>query len=320
MARSDIAREIVHFVGAPASLQDAGTGWPSLVDVRTAQGFQRVALHVSRASPHSREEWEWRFQNPGNREPVSHPVGTFPLLVGLDHIIHQPVLIVVDGRSRVGREARFSILYNKRIAREAARNGWSQQTSGTGEEIYAIRPRFLPSLIELMNAGVQIPVGSITTAAFASGFLGNDAEDVAERARRTVSAYVRHAGFSRAVKDAYEHRCAMCRVGLGLVAGAHIKPVSAPSAPDRVWNGLALCHNHHSAFDAHNLWIAADYTIRISPALATAARVEEESANFLERTRSELWTPPYAPNKPRREMLEQRYAYYEDRYDWAPAF
>lgn len=301
-------------------MRAVGTGWPSLISVRTDSGPRRVALHVSRVSPHSREPWEWRFQNPASRDPVSEPATTLPLLVGLDLVDGRPILIVVNGKSRVGRSARFSILFNKRISQEAASSGWSEQVSTSGERTYAMWPRLLPLLIEVLRAGVDVASRPIVDAAEAAGLLDENTEQAAARARRTVSTYVRDAKFSGIVRQAYQNRCAMCQVGLRLVAGAHILPVSAPGAPDKVWNGIALCHNHHAAFDAHRIWIASDYALRMSPELIEDGAANSESARFIEQTRDALWIPPIVAKRPRRDMLERRYAYYEEEYQWAPAF
>lgn len=280
MSRQDLAREIVGLVGPSAVMQEEGGGWPSRVALQTGDGNRGVALHVSRVSSHSRKPWEWRFQNPENRTPVTAAGGAYPLLVGLDHVNGRPILVVVDGTSRVGRQARFSILFNKRICREAAGSGWSEHTSNTGERIFALWPRMLPMLLEVLEAGVDVPFRPIVEAAEASGLLEENTEQAGERARRSVSAYVRDAKFSKLVREAYNYRCAMCQISLGLVAGAHILPVSAAGAPDRVWNGISLCHNHHAAFDAHDIWIGPDYIVRLSPTIIAAGDDTPESARF----------------------------------------
>ncbi len=302
------------------TVRDVATGWPSKVLVRTDSGSQRVALHVSQASPHSREKWEWRFQNPASAHPVCAPGESMPLLVGRDTIDGRDVLVVVDGRSRVGRSTRFSILFNKRICREAAACGWSEQVSSSGEHIFAVWPKLLPLVIEILCAGVEIAPSTVAAAAEAAGLLNDDSDQAGERARRTVSVYVRGAKFGGSVKEAYEYRCAMCEVGLGLLAGAHILPVSAPGAPDKVWNGMALCHNHHAAFDAHQLWIASNYAIHQSPRLSEAARGSKASSLFLEQTRATLLLPAAKKHRPKRDMFKRRYEYYVDQYGWAPTF
>lgn len=321
MARVDLAYQMVSLVGpAVAIMRDPGTGWPSKVDIRSGNNLVPVSLHVAVASPHSRQPWEWRFQNPGARPPVQAENGELPILVGLDDIDGQPVLIATDGESRVGRVARFSILYNKRISQEAARVGWSEQVNTNGDRIFALRPHLFPLLVDILRAGVEIPAGTIAQAAAIAGAIDDPDDAANERIRRQINAYVRDQKFGRNVRMAYENKCAMCRIGLDLIVGAHILPVQAPGAPDQVWNGIGLCHNHHSAFDKHNLWIGADYGIQISPSLREAARGDEESTQFLAQTRDELWVPAAPGSRPRVEMLKRRYEYYDEEYQWAPDF
>lgn len=77
---------------------------------------------------------------------------------------------------------------------------------------------------------------------------------------------VRCEGFRRAVRTAYEHRCALCGIRLRaygqrvLVEGAHIVPWR-DTHDDRPTNGLALCPTCHWCFDAHLLGV--DPTLRI---------------------------------------------------------
>ena len=320
MSRIALARQIVGLIGPEVFWQDAYTGWPSHVLVRGESGLQSVALHVSVVSPHSRQPWEWRFQNPASCPPVVAPNNSLPVLVGLDEIGGRPVLVVADGRSRLGRATRFGILFNKRISQEAANTGWSEQVSSSGERIYATWPRLFPLLVQILWAGGGISTKPIADAAKTSGLLDEDTTQARERARRTVASYVRDAKFSMQVKDAYGHRCAMCQVGLGLVAGAHIFPVSAPGSPDSIWNGMALCHNHHSAFDSHTVWISRDYMLRIDPQLFQRWDLNPESARFLYQTSQVLRVPLAIEERPRHDMLQARYNYYAEEYRWAPPF
>jgi hypothetical protein len=320
MTRPQLAQHIVALIGDQvAEMRVVGTGWPSVIEVETALGSRSVALHVSRASPHARRDYEWRFQNPGNRSPVDAPGGSTPILVGVDTVGDTEVLIVVDGTTRLGRDARFSILYNKRLAREAARTGWSEQVTGTGERIFGMLPQLFPAFLEMLSADILLPTPAVISAVQSSGLLDGEAPASAERARKTVSTYVRDARFSKEVRIAYGHRCAMCGVGLGLIAGAHIMPVSAPGSADRVWNGLALCHNHHAAFDAFNIWADSDFSIRIRPGFSAAAAKQPESVAFLASTLPNLRLPDRAQQRPRRDMLIGRYGYFAEEYGWAPA-
>ena len=90
--------------------------------------------------------------------------------------------------------------------------------------------------------------------------------------------YVRNATFRRTVVRLYDQRCAFCRMRVvsrdsqNLVDGSHIKPFSE-FRDDRFTNGLALCKNHHWAFD-HG-WFGIDDNYRI---VIPANRFTEEPA------------------------------------------
>ncbi|MCJ8052772.1 HNH endonuclease [Shinella curvata] len=301
-----------------AAITNLGDGWPSRLTVTTSTGDRPVAAHLSKTSSHNRKDYEWRFQNPANSQAVEEPEGHKPLLIGIDETTGQQILVVVDGTSRVGRTARFSILFNHRIVQEASQNGWSQYTSNTGEQIFALRPRLLPALLEMLDNHVIIPTAQVSDAAKAAGVIEENDAESGERARRTISSYVRDAAFSKKVKQAYGHRCAMCGLKLGLLAGAHIYPVSAPGSEDEVWNGVPLCHNHHAAYDAHQLWFDNEYRIHIKPEFLAAAHDDESSRRFIDQTLSELIVPEQAESRPRGAMIKARRDYYPLEYDWLP--
>jgi putative restriction endonuclease len=89
---------------------------------------------------------------------------------------------------------------------------------------------------------------------------------------------VRNAIFRKAVVEAYDYRCALCRLKVirtltqKIVDGSHIKPFSQ-FYDDQVDNGISLCKNHHWAFDQG--WFAIDDNYRI----IVANDLEEESPN-----------------------------------------
>jgi hypothetical protein len=81
---------------------------------------------------------------------------------------------------------------------------------------------------------------------------------------------IRTRGFRQAVIEAYEYRCAFCRMKiqspdklLWEVEAAHIVPHSEKGKDD-ILNGLSLCHLHHWAFDAGWFTLKDDYSILIS--------------------------------------------------------
>src|SRR3989338_253054 len=86
----------------------------------------------------------------------------------------------------------------------------------------------------------------------------------------TTEAALRTRGFRQAVIEAYLCKCAICGMKLNSpdflsweVEAAHIVPHSFQGRDD-IWNGLALCHLHHWAFDVGWLSLLDDYTIQVS--------------------------------------------------------
>jgi hypothetical protein len=316
MARRDLARRVFQLVGdPPLHLVELGDGWPSLGRFAAQGGARNLALHVSQAGNYFRQPHEYRFQNPAERTPVDN-AGGFPILLGVANG-KNVILIGVDGRSRVGRETRFSILFDRNIIPKASQNGFSQYRSGTGELIYAFQPALFGTFVEIVMSGVEVEPLEIVRAAKESGFLDDGTAASAERVRRATQVLVRHYAFGERVKDVYGSRCAMCGMTIRLVAGAHIYPASAPDSPDRVWNGIALCPNHHAAFDNHELWIDPEtFDIRIHPAIHGEV-ANPAVAGFVGSTYPRLVLPEAAANRPRRAMFEKRYAYFAEKYDWA---
>lgn len=297
---------------------DVGSGWPGHCGVLTGQGMVPVALHVSLVGSHARQIYELRFQNPADSSPVMANDGRLPILVGLANEGPQAVLVAVDGSSRIGRKARFSILFNRRLLNGAIQNGWEEYISGTGEHIFAMHPRLFPIYVEALAAGVTIAPDELVAATAASGVAQEGTNDAAERARRVASILVRDAAFSKEVRRVYEDRCAMCGLSLDLVVGAHILPVKAPGSKDVVWNGVALCHNHHAGFDKHYIWVApTNREIKLRPDILKFAKTDAAAMVFAQNTRPILNVPTHASWQPRAAMFNQRYQYFSKCYDWA---
>jgi hypothetical protein len=325
MSRTQLFLEICKLVGnPPVTVKNPATGWPGIVEVVTPSGkIFLVALHVSTVGGHARKDYELRFQNPGGRNPVQALKNSLPLLLGLYVYQEKPILVGVDGHSRVGRFARFSILFHKRLIEEAAARGWAVYTSSTGENIYAFNPALLPILVEIVASGIEArPAIStshkIADAIIASGLLDDDSEPARERARRAAEVPVRHHAFGKVVVSLYDGHCAMCGLDYGLLAGAHIYPVGAPGSPDKAWNGIALCPNHHAVFDAHKIWVEPNsYKIAIHPSLID--EIEENNAlkALVGTTYAKLAKPNETAALPKPEMFERRYDYFEGQYDWA---
>lgn len=80
--------------------------------------------------------------------------------------------------------------------------------------------------------------------------------------------FVRNAAFRRNIVSLYSQHCAFCRLKIvsqdsqNIVDGSHIKPF-AEFHDDRFDNGIALCKNHHWAFDRGWFGISDDYRVII---------------------------------------------------------
>lgn len=86
----------------------------------------------------------------------------------------------------------------------------------------------------------------------------------------TREAAIRTRGFRQAIIDAYGYKCSICKMKINSpdslsweVEAAHIVPHSSLGRDD-IWNGLALCHLHHWAFDVGWFTLQDDYTINVS--------------------------------------------------------
>lgn len=329
MSKSDrvaTLRRVVTLVGGQsAEIHDAANGWPALVDIHTASGSIPAALHVSpiQLTHRGRDDVERRFQNPGKRRPLRAPSGTTPLLIGLwEESPQQPILVAMDARRRIGRETRQSLFFPLRLLTDAARQGWSDHMSSSGERIFAFVPPLLPAYVQMVrDETVEHLVGDrMIDVVTASGVMGNDDPAVTERGRRASMALVRDAAFSRDVIRAYEGLCALCGLDFDLVQGAHILPVHAEGSADEVWNGLALCGNHHAAFDRHLIWIdPSSRVVAIRPTVQQNASRNESCRAFLTGTFARLAEPQHPALRPSEAMFRRRYDLYAGLYAWGPA-
>jgi hypothetical protein len=319
LLRKDLARRVAGIVGSDAMiLENAASGWPASVRVLTDDGEVPVALHVGPVglSHRGRDAVERRFQNPDKNVPVSAQPHQIPVLLDVWDQEGPTVFVALDGTSRMGNVTRVSIFEPLALLRSAALSGWDEGNSSTGERLVAFTPSLLPIYIQLLRSGAQVAPGSLALVAAAAGLLSTEGT-APERGRRTASALIRDARFSGAVCDAYNRRCAMCGLNFSLVVGAHILPVAAAGAPDKVWNGLALCHNHHAAFDTHRIHVdSGSRRISMHPELLAGVEISPACAQFVGGTFKSLASPIDRAHLPHPMMFERRYDHFFDKYDW----
>lgn len=323
MSRRDDALRIAELVGPDGLvLDDPADGWPALGAVVGLEDPIEVALYAAPIgfSHRNRDDVERRFQNPGQNRPIQEVPGRVLVYVGLwegddpDVPTAPAVLVTADPIRRIGRMTRASVFPRLESLLIARATGIHVGQTTSGEDIAAFVPELLPAQVHAQANGV-----APDEARYRHELMAAPAEPPPERQRRISTSLARANRFARSVRDAYSGRCAMCGLGLGLVESAHILPVAAAESVDEVSNGLALCANHHRAFDRHRIWIdPTSRQVRVHPDMVGASSTEADG-QFIGTTYDELVVPPTAPEQPHAAFLRARYRHFEDEYDWADA-
>ena len=319
-SRLENAEELVRLTGDRILIEEHRNDWPARATVRRGNELVPVSLHVGRVglSHRGRDDVERRYQNPGDKSPVTLLAGTAcALVIGIWDEVEQTVLVAHDARRRIGEPvARASHFVPLWTLLAAVTQGWAEHESGTGERIVAFLPHLFPVFFELALGDIAAPPVGVTAVAEAA----SPEPDAVERARRQTSVLVRDQRFRERVVGAYGGECAMCGLDLGLVQGAHIYPARAPQSHDEIWNGLALCANHHTAFDQHAIWVEpASLRLLVHPRLSAGGVRNATCATFVGSHYGALVRPADPAAHPRPEMFMQRYAFHEGKYAWAGA-
>jgi len=130
----------------------------------------------------------------------------------------------------------------------------------------------------------------------------------AEEVKDEEQTFVRSGAFRRIVVSLYDHRCALCKLKIislenqNIVDGAHIKPF-AEFRDDYFDNGLALCKNHHWAFDRGWVSISSNYRILIAHHLFTE-EPPEASRSMRDFHDELIYLPDEQKYHPRVEALQ----------------
>lgn len=146
--------------------------------------------------------------------------------------------------------------------------------------------------------------GAIQQSLFDSGGATYNVDDLRDEDR----IFVRNAAFRRNVVKLYDQRCAFCKMrvvswdGQNIVDGAHIMPFSE-FHNDLFVNGIALCKNHHWAFDRGWFGIDDDYRIVI-PRDRFTEEAAVESRVMLEFQGEEMHSPSENRHTPSLEALK----------------
>jgi putative restriction endonuclease len=135
-------------------------------------------------------------------------------------------------------------------------------------------------------------------------------ESLIERryAQRIMKQRLHQPAFRARVINAYETKCAICRLGHGqLLDAAHITPDSDETSSTSVTNGLSLCKIHHTAYDIKILGIDPDYIVHIRHDI-----LNENDGPMLEHgikgmDQTKLWVPHTQEERPDPARLEVRF-------------
>jgi len=326
--RTELVNRLALYVGPALEIEDLASGWPSLATLYVDGVSHPVALFVGSVglSHRGRDEIERRFQNPAGQTPIVAIAGRKSILLGLwesdlNGDVDRPIVAMAESNRRSdGRTTRWSVFLLVSALYDALRSGWAINVSNTGEVIRYFHPALLPVAVAASLTRGEPDTQTIHRAVWSNRLMDSAANPLdsnyVERVRRTVTTLVRDSKFSGAVLRAYRRRCAMCGLGLSLVQGAHIYPASAPGSTDEVTNGLALCANHHQAFDRHLIAVKPDtLEVILHPSVHEDATVDGASASFVESTLSSLLStmPALAPSP---DAFRMRYEFYGHQYDW----
>lgn len=321
--------DLIHYVAALTNgalqIEDASDGWPARGVVDVDGTFEQVAIFVRGIglTHRRRDDVERRFQNPVNR-PLISEAGRLSVLLGVwesDPLVDvdRTVLAVTDAVRREGRPTRQSMFVPLETLIDATSVGWATSSATRSGLIACLVPQLLPVVVESIIADAMPEPLEVQRMVRASGFLdsaGSRPGGHDDRVRRTVTTLVRDTRFSGQVLDAYGRVCAMCGLGISLVQAAHVLPVAVPGSTDRVSNGIALCANHHLAFDRFLIAIhPRTLKVVVNPEIVDIAFGDPAVDAFL-RSTSRRIRRPRAGAELDRDMLRARYEHFHDEYAW----
>lgn len=128
--------------------------------------------------------------------------------------------------------------------------------------------------------------------------------------------------FRRDVLTAYDAQCAVCGLNIvELLDAAHILPDRHELGVAWVRNGMALCKNHHAAFDANLLAVSPELTISIAPPLLSGspqAPATRDAVSNLEGAHLVV-VPTHENQRPHPDHLRDRFAEFQRKWSIPPA-
>jgi putative restriction endonuclease len=179
-----------------------------------------------------------------------------------------------------------------------------------GTETQIFMPKFPVRLIDIELDAHQFVVQDADEEIYPGKGAEASVLDIAKKYNEKIVKVRYHQPIFRTqVLQAYQQRCAVCRLPFSeLLDAAHIKADSDGGAA-RVSNGLSLCKIHHGAFDCNIIGISPDYVIHVKKSvLATIdGPTLQHSINGLDGERLRQ-IPEQKGQHPDQELLAERFA------------
>jgi len=236
--------------------------------------------------------------------------------------------VFVGWEARLHEEFAFSSAKQIREStlEDGRRAGWAVaplRTLRTGQEVRVVFSpanlmHYIRESIRLDSAGC---VGVEREASMLTATPNFDPGDIApgappatsvRRMRRKllVARSERDARFGPLVKKEYASSCAICGLQLGIIEGAHIIPACVEHSTDEVWNGIALCANHHKLFDASALIVTPELAIQVDESAVAyfqEARIDRRMTETLTSFHNEMIRAPafYEVNAQLRDRMSE---------------
>ena len=253
--------------GAQAYLVPQESSNPRIVKFWQGGQLLTVKVYLWTMSFGGRESLpnEWRIQVTGIGSSLDVDDADFTVLMGYD-----PELQVFAGWNTAlhmafGRSPSLQI--DRTVLLEALQHGLAFHYKDNDELSIAIRQDMLTAYVVnnvLLHANGNTAEMAAALSTAAAEPTAPELPDMQPQRKRTVTLVnrlTRDRRFRQAVLQAYDYRCAVSRIQLGLVQAAHIAPVASPASTDSIQNGIALAPNYHTAYDIGLIVLKEDYSM-----------------------------------------------------------
>jgi putative restriction endonuclease len=138
--------------------------------------------------------------------------------------------------------------------------------------------------------------------------IGVSSSDVRRYAMIETRHRLHQSAFRYLVIDAYDERCAMCRLHhRKLLDAAHIVPDAEDEGIPTVNNGLSLCKIHHAAFDCNLLGIDTDFIVHVRDDILSESDGPMLQHGLKELDKQKIILPRRKDDWPKREYLDWKY-------------